>query len=88
MPTNRIEIEWEPSKGIEAKLWDQEGKQHDITDVMQMLTGATGVGKVYTKLALGNGIVATDLGFQPMSEELTIDVPDSVTRQILGLLQK
>lgn len=86
MPKNRIEIEWEPSKGIEAKLWDQEGNQHDMTSVMQMLTGATGVGKVYTKLALGNGIVATALGFQATSEEITLGVPESVTKQILGLL--
>ena len=86
MATNRIEIEWKPSQGLEAKLWDKDGNEYDITAIIKMLTGSTGVGKVYTFLELGNGVVNTIVGFKPLSEEIKLDVPESVTRQLLELL--
>jgi len=86
VPTNRIEIEWKPSQGLEAKLWDKGGGKHDITAIIQMLTGSTGVGKIYTQIELGNGVVNTIVGFKPLSEEIKLDVPESVTRQLLELL--
>ena len=83
MPTNTIEVTWSEEAGIEAKLWDGNGDQHDFTAVFMKVAGATGVGAIFSKLMLANGDISTTLEYRPTSKELKFVVAEKVISQIL-----
>ncbi len=82
-PANTIEISWSEEAGIQAKLWDGNGDEHDFTPCFQKVSGATGVGAMFSKLMLVNGDISTTLEYRPTSKELKFVVADKVIRQIL-----
>jgi len=86
MPTNRIQIEWSESSGFDAKVYDNNGVAHNITSIFQRISGATGVGRVSSKIELGNGTVETGIEFRPTSKELTFNTTPKVVNQILEAL--
>ena len=86
MPTNTVEVSWSEETGIEAKLWDANGTKRDFTAVFKQLSGATGEGAMFSKLALANGAISTTLEYRPTSKELKFTVPEKVINQILEVL--
>ncbi|KKM79366.1 hypothetical protein LCGC14_1350600 [marine sediment metagenome] len=86
MPTNRIVVEWSESGGLKARVYDNNGTEHDITAVFQQMSGATGVGSFGSKIELGNGTVETVIAFRPTAKELSFDTTQRVIDQILGAL--
>ncbi len=86
MPTNEIEVSWSEGQAVEAKLWDGAGVGHDFTSVFQKITGATGVGALFSKLILSNGDISTTLEYKPTSKELKFGVSEKVIQQILEVL--
>lgn len=85
MPTNRIVVEWSENL-LEAKVYDKNGVQHDITAIFQRMSGATGVGVVGSKIELSNGTVDTKIEFRPTAKELTFSTTQKVVDQILEAL--
>ena len=83
MPTNQIQIEW---SGFEAKVYDNNGVEHDFTSIFQQIKGATGVGIVTSKIVLSNATLGTTLDFTPSRKELKFSVNQKVVDQILEAL--
>lgn len=86
MPTNTIEIIWSESQGLEAKVWDKDGNQHNIESIFQRIKGATGLGHTSTRIVLGNASLGTTLDFTATSKELKFGVSEHVIDQILEAL--
>ena len=86
MPTNMIEVSWSDGQEIEAKLFDKDGTEHDFTPVFKSITGATGVGAMWSKMLLGNGDISTTLEYRPTTKELKFGVAEKVINQILEVL--
>jgi len=86
MPTNQIEVTWTEAGGFEAKVYDNNGVEHDFTSIFQQIKGATGVGIVTSKIVLANGTLGTTLDFTPSRKELKFSVNQKVVAQILEAL--
>jgi len=84
--TNQIEIAWSEASGFEAKVYDNNGVQHDISSIFQEIKGATGKGNLSSRLVLGNTTLGTTLDFKPISKELKYNVDQKVIDQILEAL--
>ena len=69
MPTNQIQIEW---SGFEAKVYDNNGVEHDFTSIFQQIKA--------------NGTLGTTLDFTPSRKELKFSVNQKVIDQILEAL--
>lgn len=86
MLTNRISVEWSEEAGLEAKVYDNDGVEHDITPIFQKMSGATGVGTLHSVIEVGSGTTGTKIEFRPESKELIFNTSAKVINQILEAL--
>lgn len=87
MPANRIRVTWDEQDGYRCRVWDKNGVPTDVTDIFEAVSGATGVGRIYTQIALMKDSMDTKIGFRALSKRLVFDVPEDVIAQILQLQQ-
>ena len=86
MPTNQVEVTWSPAAGLDAKLWDGAGAEHDITSVFEAVKAENGVGKNHAKIVLDVSGTDTTLEFTPVSSETKVGVSSALVDQILQAL--
>ena len=83
---NKLTIE-KTEEGLEVKVHDGEGVEHDIIAAFRSIAGSTSPGAVSNTITLQDADTTIEINFQATAKDLVFDLDPSVVKQLVALAQ-
>ena len=82
---NKLTIE--KNEGLEVKVHDAEGVEHDITTAFRSIMGSTSPAAVTNKLTLQAADTNIEIVFTATDKDMTFGLDPSVVKQLVALAE-
>ena len=83
MPLNKLVIE--KDTGLEVKVYDGEGVEHDITAAFRSISGSTTPGAMTNTIKAQDGNTDVSIDFAATSKNMEFGLDPSVVKQLVAL---
>ena len=85
MPLNKLIVE--KDSGLEVKVYDGEGVEHDITAAFRSISGSTSPAAVTNTVKLQEADTDISIDFQATSKNMEFGLDPSVVKQLVALAE-